>query len=827
VAETTMTSSSHGSGVKSDSKLTTAAALKERLDQLKRGRQFLESQWRLNLAFYRGKQYTYYNNATRRIESLPVEDGEKPRYRIRLVNNQIMPGAHSLLSKMTKTKPVMTASPASPSDQDLKAAKMSEKLLEYWWREFDMDDKLEEALLWAIITGQGYWKLSWDPHANKQMRFLLGPDGQPIVDDTIKDLYKAELQKQGVDPQEKVVYLGDIKVEVPSVFDVYLDDTAKVMSECKYMICTHYLTPDEVKANWGADVDADAVASAPDATIPFSNNLNRTNNNVKTVYIGYWIPQPSLPNGRYVVWIDDKILQDEAWPYPFQTLPLVKFPGMRIPGSIYNSSVVEQAIPLQKDLNRTLSQIIEYKNLTVKPRVWVPVGGLSGVRITSEPGAIYEFNPIADMRPEVEQLPSLPSYVFEHLNEIRQSIKDVFGIADVTEGNVPPNVEAGVAIDLLQEMATDRIAPVIKLMEIVLADAGQLMLEFAQKYYIEPRLLKIQGSNGSPQVKRFTQADITGGVNVNVEAGSALPRTRAGRQSRILEYVDRGIIAPDRAWKYLDIGDMEGIAEIFNADEDQVARENERIIAGEILNPVAYDQAEQNLQSGQAMDDQGQPIQPNTPQAQSYLQDQSLQPFPFENLTVHMDRHALFMKSVEFEMLPDDTKQKFVQHWSNTLDYYRKLPPTVQYNAPKTTLQLKGTIGPTGASDILGKSGVYDITPEIMAEPPLETWVSDSIDKPDESAAGNNPLDQIDAQEKLQDIQAKQALMTTQLLSAAQKGIHQENTHQATLDQGNQKMVHAQQLHEQRVQAEKQKVALAAKKTRQSNFKPKPKPKGK
>src|SRR5690348_533362 len=113
-------------GVKSVSQLRTPEDLQKKLDALKRGRATLEQQWKLNLAFYKGRQYTYYNRAARRLETLPVDDTEKPRHIVRLVSNQILTGAHSLLSKLTKTKPQMWATPASGSDSDVKAAQMAE-----------------------------------------------------------------------------------------------------------------------------------------------------------------------------------------------------------------------------------------------------------------------------------------------------------------------------------------------------------------------------------------------------------------------------------------------------------------------------------------------------------------------------------------------------------------------------------------------------------------------------------------------------------------------------------------------------------------------------
>lgn len=804
--------------VKGAGQLKTASDLQEKLDSLAKNRTHMEAQWKLNMAFYKGKQYTYYNKSLKRLESLPVEDGEKPRYRVRIVNNQIAPGSHALLAKLTKTKPVTHATALSGSDADIKAAQLADRLLEHWWDEFSLDDKLSEALLWSIITGQGYWKITWDEHAGSSMRFLLDPQGQPITDIALADLFRNELQQQGIQPQEKVVYMGDIKVEVLSPFDVYLDDTAKVFDEAKFVICKHYMTPEEIKERWGLDVDPDSVSTSPDNWQAGTGTLGiMSEASMKAVNIGYFLPQPSIPNGRYVTWVDEKIVEDTHWPYPFDKLPLVKFPGIRVPGQVYDMGDVDGAIPIQKDLNKTLSQVVEYKNLTLKPRVWAPTGSLQGVRLTSEPGAVYEYNVIGDHRPEIEKLPSLPPYVFEHLASLKEDIQQAFGIVKIAEGTPPPNVEAGIAIDLLQEMATDRLAPRILLLERALARSGDLMVSLAQEYYQEPRLVKLYGPGGASKSKRFTQADLQGGVNINVETGSALPRTRAGRQQRIMDYVDRGLIRPDQAYKYLDIADLHGLGAMFQSDEDQAYREHDKLLASQPINEMAAQRAIVEIQQGIPVGPNQEPI--TDPQAaETYIKDQSLEPHPFENLAAHADVHSLFMKSTEFEALPLQIRQDFVTHHAKTVQAIQNIPKPIEFKPVTPTLQIKSTAGPSATAEILNKAGLPNITPETMQEPPLETWVSDSMDKVDQDEAGNDPLSEMDQALKATEIQVK-------LADAAIRSGTMTAQADAERQTRAQEMAHKAEMHEAALRESHAKADLAEKKHRESSFKPKPKSK--
>jgi hypothetical protein len=715
-----------------------ADSLVKKVDELQRQRDIMERQWKLNLAFYKGKQYVFYNRRSRRIESLPTDEGDKPRYRVRMIANQIAPNAHGLLARLVKSKPQFYATPGQSSYEAMKATEVAESLLDYWWEAFSLSAKREEAMLWAIICGNGFWKISWDDRVGSSIKVIVEPEsGSPILNPLIEHFFKQRLDEMGLDFKEfeQEVFPGEIKVEVLSPFDVYLDDSAQVFEDCKWAICVHPMDPKDIKEKYGVSLKANAVNKYPDETLPgvFGNLESRTKENVRTVYVGYFLPGPKYPNGRYVVFTKNPsiVLFESDWPFPFKKLPIVKFPGMRIPGQLYDTSVVEQAIPLQKELNRTLSQIIEYKNLTLKPQMLAPVGSLRQ-RITDEPGAIFEYNPVAGRVPEAIPLPGLPNYVYNHLQDLGARLKDVFGLTEILQGDVPPNVEAGVAIDLLQEAAVDRLAPQILMMEKSLELAGNLMLELAQKYYQEPRILMLKGQGSKPKVDRFQTADILAGVGVKVETGSGLPRTRAGRQARVMQMLQMGIISPTKAYKYLDMADFKTLQAQFEADEEQAMRENDKVIDGKPINMAAHAQAQQELMMALMNPEvdpvTGEPL-PLSPELLQQATDAGLQPLPFENYAIHLETHAMYMKSPEFDELPLEVQERFQKHYMFTQQAMQNAEqPTGQ--PPRVSLQLRGTVGATTGSKIIGNAGVKGVTPEEMQEPPLETVVFDNLDKP-------------------------------------------------------------------------------------------------
>ena len=717
--------------------MRTEADLVRKLGTLRRGRQGLERDWKLNLAFYKGNQYVNYNKRSGQLDYLPVEDGEKPRYRVRLTSNQIQAGSHSLLAQLTKTKPQIYGVPSSGAPHDMRAAQMAEKLFDHWWHDLDLHTKLQEALLWGIIAGQGYWKISWDAHAGKPMKFMLDPMGNPILDDDMREAFRSELEQAGMQPIEQTVYMGDVSVKVMSPFDVYLDPAPGVYEESRYAFCGHGMDPDEVYERYGKRVQPDSVATDPDISLPFRTAEDRIEPTVKKIWFGYFRPQPGMPKGRYVVFCENPntILHDAPWPFPTNDLPLVKFPGIRVPGQVYDDAVVTSARPLQKELNRTISQIVEYKNLTIRPRIVAPIGSLRE-KITNEPGAVVTYQPIGGQKPEIDRLPSMPPYVFEHLRDINARLRDTFGLQEITEGKPPPNVEAGIAIDLLQEMATDRWAPTVQQIETGLARAGKLLVSLAQKYYIEPRLIKIHGEGGRIQTERFMQADIPSGVDFYAEAGSGLPRTRAARMARVEKLMEMGMITPQNAWKHVDMADMRGARTLMQADEEHAERENEKLLKGQPLNPEEYQHAFVAINQG-LNPDTGEPIQ-SPQEAQHLLLMASLKPGPADNHAVHFEAHRLVYLQSGFENWPPEARERMYLHLELTQQAMSKLPQP-EPEAPRTSLAMRATVDPETAAKVLQASGI-DASPDELRQPPMTTATYDSLDKPDADEAGNDPL---------------------------------------------------------------------------------------
>lgn len=200
-------------------------------------------------------------------------------------------------------------------------------------------------------------------------------------------------------------------------------------------------------------------------------------------------------------------------------------------------------------------------------------------------------------------------------------------------------------------------------------------------------------------------------------------------QQHIEQHVQVGAVTR-KAWRIFDPTDLQDNASDVAMDEDQALRENQMILAGVPINPEALQQALAAIRRG-VDPDTGQPFQldpvthaPNV-DVHAILQHAALKPTLVENLQLHMDRHGKVIKSKQFASFPPDARGRFIDHFNQTRDLWLSLPQMPdQITAPRVSLQLRESVGPSTVADVLRRAGVPDADPQTLAsEPPMENQV--------------------------------------------------------------------------------------------------------
>lgn len=712
---------------KSIKSLDTAEDLWALRKEVKDQRNRLEILWKLGIAFYRGRQYTYYSTAMRRITQLPLDDS-KPRARTRIVSNQIKPNCNRLVAKLLQNKAQFTASPGNSDSNSIKAARLAESAAEYWWDALDMQRKYRQALTWARVAGQGYMLVTWDKYAGQAFQYFCHPETQEPIPSEMQADYQAALAEHGPEVTQaatRTSYTGDLSIAVHSPLNVWVDPTVEEFGDIRYWGVDQHLDPDEVETRWGVKIKADSVITDADlgAQVSDYDSAKKTVCVVSTLYIR---PCPSLPQGRVVTFTQDRTLEDHAWNFPFKHPNIFKFGSTPIPNSVYDSGEVEDAIPLNKELNKTISQALTHRDLTINPKWTVPRNSVQQFNAADE---IIQFTPINGMEPKPVTHAPMPPYIRDIMDDLNIRIKECFGLTDASSGHVPQGMESGIAMDLQQEASDASIAPIVEDNEIALGKVFQTCLELARVYYTDERMLEIVGTNGKPQIVAFKGSRIPDTVSIHTEASSSMPRTRAGKLARVMFLKSNNLLPPGSEYKYLDMPDLKGWKQDAMMDEDQAEREHDRIKNGQVLNPVALQEAQGAIATG-INPDTGKPFM-DAAEVQGFLLQSMLKPLPYENSQAHMAVHSKYMKSVEFEESDPNQQHEFIQHLELTQQKLAAENP--EPSQVKVNMAAHEVLPPTAVSAILDKAGVKGITPEILAtEEPMESMVmsTDSVDKP-------------------------------------------------------------------------------------------------
>lgn len=265
-----------------------------------------------------------------------------------------------------------------------------------------------------------------------------------------------------------------------------------------------------------------------------------------------YIQKYATYGGRHVIEAGNCILHDGPNPFLHQEFPYVEHDCYPVPGEFWGISFVADLIDVQKELNKTLSQIIDAKNFTMNPMVkYKRNGHLRPEMMVARPGNTLPVNDMGDV--EFLNPPQLPSYVLDLVTHSEMSMDRITGVNDVMEGRKPSGIQAGVAIEQLQEAGNTKIRQLARRMERAVSRLGRQWLALSRQYIKEGQEIRIV----NPETGEFTFLQVTpemirGEWDVFTVPGSSLPKSREARFRQALSAMEAGLFDQEAALDWLD-----------------------------------------------------------------------------------------------------------------------------------------------------------------------------------------------------------------------------------------------------------------------------------
>lgn len=485
----------------------TVRAVRKEYEKRRNERMSIEAQWQLNACFVAGRQYAFVNPLQRIDEQSPAYAWEE-----RQVYNHIAPVYESRLAKLDRVRPAMSVRPAGPSDEDLKIAKTSTKILTAVSAAIDLPLKLTQGTMWSELTGSVFYKLVWEG----------GESG------------------------------GDAKVVVCPPYEIYPDSlSAPDIDSLRSLIHARAVPVDTVSQLYGVTVDSERVQIAsversglspqPDLTV-------REPDGYVTLIEMYTAPTAEKPGGELLIVAGGRLLHSGPLPYAVgdggrRVIPFVKQDSVSMPGSFFGTCMIDRAIPIQRAFNAVKNRKHEFMNRLAVGVLAVEDGAVDVDDLEADglmPGKVLVYRQGATP-PHMLDMGSVPNIFSTEEDRLLGEFTTVTGVSEMMRSsNIPGSVTSGTAIQLLIDQDDTRLTVTAELIRAAVRQLSRYIIRIYKQFARSSRLSAYAGEDGSVELLKWRGSDLSEG-DIIFETENELNTTQATRQSMLFDLLRLGL----------------------------------------------------------------------------------------------------------------------------------------------------------------------------------------------------------------------------------------------------------------------------------------------
>ena len=627
----------------------------KKFDDWKEPKRILDAQNILNMAYYVGSHYLYFDKIAMRLSPVTIDVQDQTL----AVFNRIQPKCRYSLARLTANLPTGQAIPNSNNSEDVQAAEIGTDWLKHSYRINKLPKVHREAALWAIICGNAWEMVVWDAHAGETFAeyeqenvmaekmdeatgmAAIGPDGQPIMERQLDPITGMPMMqdKLGVNGQPIVADTwneGKVRRTVISPLSMYYDMSLTDWDDVDDFIRRESKSVEWVKRHIPGCKDV--VPQAPDnidnayAMMYNAEDIKSSNVMKETIPVLEYFSKRTdeYPEGCHVVIVGNDVKIAEpvdvfaGFEHPVAMTKYIDVPG-RIPGI----GLPEPLISPQQTYNKTMSQVIDNANDMINIKILEHESTRIVDPITDQSGERVKYS---GEKPEFWQPQALPQTHFQLMAKIEDNFDVISMVHRVAEGQVDASINSGDQVDAITENDKMGQNPIIDNFGEMIAHSAHLELRIVQEKVDDEILIRIVGEDGKYKMKPFRGADLKNNTDVALVPGSMSQESPAAQRRKIEMMLQNKVLAElsplkreaflQEMLKLMNLGNSAKFIQGINSSADRATHENEGFFSG-----VA-----------------------------AFV-------LPWDNNDVHIEVVERLLNSPEFENWPEENKNLAVQHW--------------------------------------------------------------------------------------------------------------------------------------------------------------------
>ena len=591
--------------------------------------------WLENLYFYLGWQNIGYNGKKRRwYPQLIAPD-------CRSVVNLYRSKVNTISASDFSTKMVMSCDPRTATAEGREAARLNERVLRYINDEGRFNFERARMAHQKALYGGSFGKVLYDPTWGRRERvpeFVMDAMGQVVFDPETG-------QPQETGEYDYLPPPGQVRIEVRSPFEMHVPASARSpqVERIAWIGEKRAISVDEIYRVWKIDVEPDPTAIDIGARIsmdiarffdpeqPFDFDESMAD----AAWVRELHYQPDdmkgFEEGRKIVIIDDKVVENEAGDLPSGRLPYFYCPLLFVDGRFHGDTPASDMKEPQRAYNKGRGLLGLGRTTYSHPWVVIDENAVdidqlaSGGRVVrilngTQPGNAINF-------PDTGKISSA---VVEDVRESKADLQDSAGLSQFTQGQVVgSSPQPYSTVQALIEADRSDLALGNAASQEALGVAGELELEFAAEHYKTPRIATISDETDNPEVFEFNKTDITPGTRVRVKLTPELSILRDSMRTQFVEALKTGELAPVMQ----DPSGMSYFLEMF-----EMPTANNFLSLGQL--DVSDEERELTMM----------------------LRGEEVHRGPFDDDETRLKVIARFTKTAEWKPLAEDIKQRIMMH---------------------------------------------------------------------------------------------------------------------------------------------------------------------
>lgn len=236
------------------------------------------------------------------------------------------------------------------------------------------------------------------------------------------------------------------------------------------------------------------------------------------------------PNGRLVILAGMKVLlRDIPGPFQIDGFPFASWKDYDV-GNFWGFGEPMALKDCQLASNQILSRLHDILNKIGNPQYKVKKdGGVNTQLMTNKPGLLIEMDEMDALAPL--EKPNVPSEFFELFNMVNKGMGDVTGLPDSVMGSMPAGNTAFGTIDQLQESGAAPIRQKVRNFENGLARIGKLRVQLIQQF-----------DNGSRPIRIAQDRAPVNGANVVEPFSNSSVQFRSYKKADLQGTVEFGVV---------------------------------------------------------------------------------------------------------------------------------------------------------------------------------------------------------------------------------------------------------------------------------------------